>query len=247
METTITPCSGCWDESCTDCNPEEKTEANGWHGTPSALHGRGSALVNPASDKQVNYLRTLCQRTGEPMPALPIAKAEASRMIDRLVNLPNKPGITGASDKQSDFIRTLWAQKHLPGDVEAVIAAIPDRMTASKMIDALKAVKDEIVKADAPNGDDLEDAIYKIDGQVRKVYHTQSGQQVAKVWDTDSLSFEYVGKKGLKGLTPAHKMTMAEAVEFGSIYGICCNCSRTLTDEHSIEAGIGPVCARRFA
>jgi len=247
METTNTTCSGCWDESCTDCNPEQKTEANGWHGTPSALHGRGSAIVNPASEKQVDYLRSLCTRTGEPMPALPIAKAEASRLIDRLVKLPNKAGTTGASDAQANFIRSLWADKGMPGDVEAVIAALPDKRTASAMIDNLKS--HESLRPERPQAAELEDGIYKIDGQVRKVYHTVHGNntQVAKAWDEDSRSFEYVGKRGLKGLTPAHKMTLAEAVEFGSIYGICCNCSRTLTDEHSIEAGIGPVCAKRFA
>lgn len=246
METTNTTCSGCWDESCADCNPEQKTEDNGWKGTPSALHGRGSAIVNPASEKQVNYLRSLCTRTGEPMPALPIAKAEASRLIDRLVSLPSKPGTTGASEKQANFIRTLWAQKHMPGDVEAIIGVLRNPGEASKMIDALKATEDQAPSVERPQAQaDLEDAIYLIDGEVRKVYHTVhgSGQQVAKVWDTDSLRFEYAGKRGLRGLTPAHKMTLEQAREFGHVYGVCCNCGATLTDERSIEAGIGPVCA----
>lgn len=42
-------------------------------------------------------------------------------------------------------------------------------------------------------------------------------------------------------------MLLEEAKKFGALYGICCVCGRTLTDENSIEAGIGPVCASKFA
>jgi hypothetical protein len=42
-------------------------------------------------------------------------------------------------------------------------------------------------------------------------------------------------------------MTLDQAKAFGALYGACCNCGKTLTDERSIEAGIGPVCARKFA
>jgi hypothetical protein len=43
------------------------------------------------------------------------------------------------------------------------------------------------------------------------------------------------------------KMLLDEAVKFGRIYGVCCRCGRTLTDETSIENGIGPVCIQYFA
>jgi hypothetical protein len=39
------------------------------------------------------------------------------------------------------------------------------------------------------------------------------------------------------------KLTKEQAAEFGKLYGICCICGRTLTNEESIEAGIGPICA----
>lgn len=44
----------------------------------------------------------------------------------------------------------------------------------------------------------------------------------------------------------AHKLTLEEAKEFGALYGTCCVCGRTLTNEASIEAGIGPICAGRL-
>lgn len=40
-------------------------------------------------------------------------------------------------------------------------------------------------------------------------------------------------------------LTKERASAFGHLYGRCMVCSRKLTDEESIEAGIGPVCASR--
>lgn len=47
-------------------------------------------------------------------------------------------------------------------------------------------------------------------------------------------------------LRPEHALTLAQAAEFGCLYGSCAICGRTLTDEKSIDAGIGPVCASKF-
>lgn len=33
--------------------------------------------------------------------------------------------------------------------------------------------------------------------------------------------------------------------EFGKLFGICCLCGRELTNEQSVEDGIGPVCKRK--
>ena len=41
------------------------------------------------------------------------------------------------------------------------------------------------------------------------------------------------------------RMTLEEAQEFGRLYGFCCVCGAILTDETSIENGIGPVCGKR--
>lgn len=50
----------------------------------------------------------------------------------------------------------------------------------------------------------------------------------------------------VRELGPEHKLTLEQAKEFGALYGTCCVCGKTLTDEKSIAAGIGPVCARKF-
>jgi len=40
-------------------------------------------------------------------------------------------------------------------------------------------------------------------------------------------------------------MTVDEAARYGRLYGRCMVCGRTLTDEGSIERGIGPICASK--
>lgn len=47
-------------------------------------------------------------------------------------------------------------------------------------------------------------------------------------------------------LTPTMKMTRAEAVEFGKLYGTCCRCGLALTDDESIDRGLGKVCYTKF-
>lgn len=41
-------------------------------------------------------------------------------------------------------------------------------------------------------------------------------------------------------------MPLEDAKKFGRLYGVCLVCGRVLTNEDSIEAGIGPVCGQRF-
>lgn len=53
--------------------------------------------------------------------------------------------------------------------------------------------------------------------------------------------FEYV-QGAVNNLSEATRLDADEAAEFGQLYGVCCVCGRTLTDEESIARGIGPVC-----
>lgn len=50
----------------------------------------------------------------------------------------------------------------------------------------------------------------------------------------------------IKALTADMKMTLEQAKEFGHAYGSCCVCGALLSDPKSVEAGIGPVCAKKF-
>lgn len=56
--------------------------------------------------------------------------------------------------------------------------------------------------------------------------------------------FEYAAG-AIRKIKASWRMSLEEAKEFGALYGTCCVCGRTLTDEKSIDAGIGPVCGSR--
>lgn len=86
------------------------------------------------------------------------------------------------------------------------------------------------------------DVIYKVQIAVHG-----NGRPYAKqlVQDGENWSFEYA-PGAVRTLRPEHRLTLEQAKEFGALYGTCCVCGRTLTNESSIEAGIGPVCASKF-
>lgn len=113
----------------------------------------------------------------------------------------------------------------------------------------------------------LEDGMYRIPATetIYKVYHTVHGNnvQVAKrlkvidpgqpntdgTWKNPvrkaTVKFVYEGRKPLYSLTPEMKLSLEQSRDFGALYGTCCICSRTLTNELSIALGIGPVCGDR--
>jgi len=91
------------------------------------------------------------------------------------------------------------------------------------------------------------EGMYAKGGEVYKVQRAVhgSGHLYVKRLDKATQSFEYAPGI-LRQLTMADRMTLAEAKAYGALYGVCCVCARTLTNEESIAAGIGPVCAGRL-
>src|SRR5690606_17324997 len=117
----------------------------------------------------------------------------------------------------------------------------------SRWIDRLISKVREL-KAAMP---ELEDGMYVLDGVIFKVQHAVhgSGRQCAKRLvpgaPGERATFEYAPGM-VRKLRPEHRMTMDQAKEFGALYGTCCQCGRVLTNEDSIEAGIGPICASKL-
>lgn len=94
----------------------------------------------------------------------------------------------------------------------------------------------------AARGDYPAGSIFK----VQKAVHG-SGNLYAKVLVVDAPGeghFEYA-PGAIRLLTTDDRMSADEAAEWGRLYGMCIVCSATLTDEKSIAAGIGPICAGR--
>lgn len=84
--------------------------------------------------------------------------------------------------------------------------------------------------------------IFKVQKAVHGSGHLYAKRLVGPDEFGGKAEFEYA-PGALKNLSTATKMTLEEAKEFGALYGTCCVCGRTLTNEKSIYAGIGPVCA----
>ncbi len=101
---------------------------------------------------------------------------------------------------------------------------------------------------------DLEAGFYSMDSQIYKVQANLAGtRKYAKVLLVGEIadgefkgSWDYESAKGaIYHLRPEMKLSESEAAAFGKLYGICCICSARLTNEKSIERGIGPICAGR--
>ena len=133
-----------------------------------------------------------------------------------------------------------------------------DRRETSTIIDSMIIERDrlrdrlrELPTPEEVQADEPTEGIHAIerDGtiEVRKVQAARqgSGRLYAKRLDPESGRWDYLGRRGLEGLSDATRMTREQAERFGALYGMCGVCGATLTDEDSIERGIGPVCATR--
>lgn len=93
----------------------------------------------------------------------------------------------------------------------------------------------------------IEDGFYYVkNGGLISIYKIQTSSNTGRQYGKQLVgtSFNYVGREPFK--LNLQKLDKEAAAEFGHLYGVCARCGRTLTDEGSIEAGIGPVCAKQL-
>jgi hypothetical protein len=165
-----------------------------------------------------------------------------------------------ATEAQVRFIKNLESERKITAEAEAVLK-ISRRLwkmeqfgkeAASTVIDALLACPK--IEQAKPASEPPPEGMHRFDGMIYKVQRAVhgSGNLYAKrlvlgqdEFGDTSASFEYA-PGAIKSLSESTRMTLDEAKEFGALYGTCCVCGRTLTNEDSIAAGIGPVCARQF-
>ena len=93
------------------------------------------------------------------------------------------------------------------------------------------------------------ETIFKVQKAVHGSGHLYAKRLVPGEWQevagerlVSPATFEYA-PGALKTLAAEDRLTVEQAKEYGALYGTCIVCGRTLTDEKSIAAGIGPVCA----
>lgn len=154
-----------------------------------------------------------------------------------------------ATEKQITFLIKLLAEKiEDPAKALDAIKWVNEhrmsKATASAKISEYMAMPK--VREAFSSTPELDEGMYRVDEDIFKVYFTRGDAERAPQLVTKQLiegHFEYTGKKPLSFITAEHRMSLDEAKAYGKVTGTCCVCSRKLTRESSIQAGIGPVCA----
>ena len=171
----------------------------------------------------------------------------------------NTTTVKPASEKQIAFLESLRASRtpHIEAAAVKAWAEQAGSKAVSAKIDELKAMPKAAPAKGQQHAEEPADGIYYVPeaegpGHIFKVYKMVhgSGRQGCKrlVHDGDQEGrFEYMGLAVKHLPVEAKAMSLEEAKAFGRLYGFCVRCGRTLTDEESIAAGIGPVCSGKWA
>ena len=129
----------------------------------------------------------------------------------------------------------VWAELLLAGQ------NIPAR-NCSMLIDRLKA--SPWLPKDKPAKNQLAEGVYLKDGVYIKAQASKSGGGMyGKVWENGHWSY---APGLLAGVTAEMALTAEQAKAWGDETHHCVFCSLALTDDRSITAGYGPVCATNY-
>lgn len=239
---------------------------------PASGNGARRPAAPRVSQQKLDYAADLLRQVwGEDEAAELIADLtrydsdHISRMIDNL-----RPMIP-ISDGQARFMRNLIGQKLAPAsELSVAMLAAVDTLTkdeAKKRLDQLQLLPDYVAPAgeQAParrRGPEIEaDGMYRNPetGDIYKVQvaHHGSGnlyaKKLVKLDEPETkrgkevhFAFE-MARGAVMTLKPEWRMTLADAKEFGDLYGCCCRCGTVLTDEKSIERGLGSTCYGKMA
>lgn len=194
-----------------------------------------------------------------------------SRIIDNLLALlADQP--RPATDAMVAMLRRLYYSRMAKNDgtrdevLDAAFEASIGQMDftqVGKMIDTLKTLPEHpaLVKAryEAQKLHAVTEGMYRLpNGEIYKVQKAIHGsghlyaKKLVKLDEPTTVrgqeahyAFE-MARGAIQALRPEYRMTREDAKEFGDLYGCCCRCGTVLTDEASIERGLGPICAEKF-
>jgi Family of unknown function (DUF6011) len=150
-----------------------------------------------------------------------------------------------ASPAQVSFLKSLLSKKQVEEQwlkvAEARLEAGITKDVASQMIEWFKAQPDlpKAALTVLPNG------VYETHGAEVFVVKTSktSGKPYAMKWVGTRYVYEVGHYRYLLANNPA-PLSLAQAAVLGIDSGYCVICGRELSDEKSLAAGIGPVCAK---
>lgn len=150
-----------------------------------------------------------------------------------------------ATEKQVKFLNTLLQEKNLAGTPYEGHSVAPDGLNVRQASEAIDFLLGHPGKKQ-PNKEALP-GYYKYEGGLYEVCQSKQGHNYAKkLWlKQDKATWEFA-PGAMKNFQQWEEANLADMKALGMEYGICMVCGRLLTNEESIAAGIGPVCANRF-
>lgn len=165
------------------------------------------------------------------------------------------PALHPATPKQESYILSLLSQRVVDS---AYVATISERMvdgtldkrTAGQFIDHLRACPWKPRQA-APAAPAAASAAVTSPGMYQTadgaIYRVKKSRESGRLYAMVLTAKKFVYDRGaIFRLTPGDAMTLEAAKAYGVATGQCCVCGAELTDPKSVEAGIGPVCAKMF-
>lgn len=167
--------------------------------------------------------------------------------IDDDVDTDTDPGPPPPSDKQADFARDL-AGEVFGDNAPEFVRKLQEEGRWNRH--AIRDVIDELLHARSQMRTRPEtrppEGLHLVDGQVYRVQRSQADRLYTKALDPKSAQWRYTGRAPLQHLSAETVLTVDAAREWGVRFGVCAVCGRVLTNETSVERGIGPVCEGRF-
>jgi hypothetical protein len=152
-----------------------------------------------------------------------------------------------ASDKQVSFAAKLLAQRDITG-INPKYITFSGSMTKTQASDAINLLLGLPYKG-AAKAPQVTEGFYVVDDLVYRVQKSKSSDRLyaklLKVTVFGKATWEYA-PGGIFKLANAEKLTLDTAKTMGMFYGVCMVCGRTLTNEESVSAGIGPICAGKL-
>lgn len=235
---------------------------------PTSAGSTRRPVADPATERQIGLVRKLArERQTDQIGTYPartlaeiqagseVSKSRASSLITALMKAPVQaptPGQTPAgpapTPAQIRLIEVMCAEqgREVPADLtkQAASDLISDLMLARTSPGPRADLEAGMYRT--PGGD-----IYKVQAAVHGSGRLYAKKLVALDVPRETSggkvrTHEFVyAAKAIYTLTADMRMTLDEAKRWGALYGTCCVCAATLTDEKSIANGIGPKCGGR--
>lgn len=92
---------------------------------------------------------------------------------------------------------------------------------------------------------ELPSGMYVRNGDFYRVVHSKAGRAYAKKLNRRNGKYEYA-RGAIFNLRARDRATLEQVADVSRRLGKCCICGQTLTNARSVDAGIGPVCAKKI-